>query len=78
MKVIVSSVSIKEQNAPSSIVLCALLCHHMVFNGTECVVWRKMLGYVWDTSGIMFMLFLTCKNAYDLDSVGVAPCTYPW
>ena len=52
------------------IALCTLLCRQMVFSSTECVVWRKMLGYVWDTGRSMFMLFLTCKNACDLDSVG--------
>jgi len=42
----------------------------MVLGSTECVVWRKMLGCVWDTGKSMFMLFLTHKNACDLDSVG--------
>jgi hypothetical protein len=70
MKVNVSAVGVKEQYASSCIALCALLCHHMVFSGIECVVWRKMLGYVWDTSGSMFILFLTHRNVCDLDSVG--------
>jgi len=29
-----------------------------------------MLGYVWDTSGSMFMLFLTRENTCDLDIEG--------
>jgi len=56
--------------ALSCIALCTLLCHQMVFSSAECIVWRKMLGYVWDTSRSMFMLFLTRKNACDLDSLG--------
>ena len=71
MKVICFCCKNKVQYASSCIALCTHLHHRVVFSSAEFIVWRKMLGYVWDnTSRSIFMLFLTRKNACDLDSVG--------
>jgi hypothetical protein len=48
---------------------CAHCCVILWYLVVQNVLWIKMIGYVWDTYGNMFMLFITCKNTFNVDSV---------